>query len=220
MQQLALVAQSAEDGFDLAVHRLVDAEVDQLTAQLKGVLSSKFFEATAGKWDDSPRMAALLKYARMFKEIYEEKRGMGWSEDSYKLVMANMQALKDPSALLDSWKRSDPVDELAKRGASTTFAGRVKRATKNVVSVFLPIFVLLVQFGYLFFVFHEIFSSYDAGVCPGYWYNSSITLAPPDNGADAQVLDPDDNLALATDCHRLPPPPMLTVDMRPDMTGR
>ncbi len=71
------------------------------------------------------------------------------------------------------------------------------RVSKNVVSVFLPIFVLLVQFGYLFFVFYEIFSGYDAGVCPGYWYNNSSTLAPPDNGADTQVQDPDDSPLLS-----------------------
>jgi hypothetical protein len=47
-------------------------------------------------------MAALLDYARKFKEVYEEKQCKSWSEDSYKTVMTKIQALKDPSALLAS----------------------------------------------------------------------------------------------------------------------
>ncbi len=184
-QQLALVAQNAEDGFELAIHSLIDAEVDRLTQQLKEVLSSKFFDITTS----DKRMQALLDSARKFKESYEQvKQGKNWSEEKYKVVMENLHSLKDPSALLESWRKNESGDELAKNGSQKTWAGRVKHACKNIVSVFLPIFVLLVQFGYLFFVFHEIFSGYTAGVCPGYWYNNTSTLAPPDNGADAQVL--------------------------------
>ena len=39
---------------------------------------------------------------------------------------------------------------------------------KNAISIVLPIFVLVVQFAYLFFIWHELYEIYDGGVCPGY----------------------------------------------------
>ena len=55
---------------------------------------------------------------------------------------------------------------------------------KNIVTVLLFFFVLLVQFAYLFFVFYELYQVYTAGFCPGY---SGGRREDPPYGADSKI---------------------------------
>ena len=55
---------------------------------------------------------------------------------------------------------------------------------KNIITVFMFLFVLLVQFAYLFFVFYELYKVYDGGFCPGFTHGHR---EDPPYGANKEI---------------------------------
>ena len=73
---------------------------------------------------------------------------------------------------------------IKKPSEETTKRHGFMHGVKNTITVILPIFVLVVQFAYLFFVWHELYEIYDGGFCPGY---SGRHRQDPPYGADTKI---------------------------------